>query len=225
MQLRYDQKLGFSLPAMAGGLPTALYTLLRHLKPNSVATKLYLVAIMVLAAVSLMALASVHFSQLTKEAADRVHQKGFIGLVTATDLDVALQRHRRIVESAPAEVDKTTIAADRESMNALADRLLKLAASIEQEESHAAINAMGLRILLPELFKLGKQVLYFAENFAQNQASDTASAYTTAADQLQNRIELYRKERIQIAYNEVARVSAEAQSFVRWIEVPMSLHW
>ncbi len=217
MQPRDKQFPDAPLAATVRDLGPTCLGLLARITPNSVATKLYLLAVLILTAIVGMATASVHFSQLTSDAADRVHQQGFIGLVTATDLEVTLHRHRRIVESAPAEVDRATIALDRESLTGLAGRLATLAAGIEREEVRNAVDAMALSAVLPELFKLGERVLHYAENFAQNQALDTAAIYSTTAGVLQKRIDRYRTGRIEIARNEAARVSVEAHGFVRWI--------
>ena len=71
-----------------------------------VSTKLLAVAVATTTAVLVLTAAAVHFAKTTETAAERLHLEGFVAVERAASLQTLLEQHRRIVEAAPAEVDR-----------------------------------------------------------------------------------------------------------------------
>src|SRR5882762_879284 len=89
--------------------------------------KLYGAALLSIIAVVVLSVASFHFARVTDAAADRFYYEGFEGVESSTRLHALLEQHRRIVESAPAEVDRERLDASRRAMverNGQLDKLL-----------------------------------------------------------------------------------------------------
>src|SRR5258708_1981253 len=79
----------------------------------SVSAKLYCFAFLTLLAVAALAAASIYFSQTTENAARRLYGDGFVGVLNSARLELLLERHRRIVESMPSEVDRERLQSGR----------------------------------------------------------------------------------------------------------------
>src|ERR1017187_6355832 len=79
-------------------------------------TKLYCVAIFSAFSVALLAAASFHFARTTSVAADRLYHDGFEGVESFAQLESLLEQHRRLVESAPAEVDRQVLEVSQRDM-------------------------------------------------------------------------------------------------------------
>ena len=78
--------------------------------------KLYSVAILSAFSVALLAAASFHFARTTSIAADRLSHAGFEGVESFARLQTLLEQHRRLVESAPAEVDRKRLEVSKNAM-------------------------------------------------------------------------------------------------------------
>ena len=61
--------------------------------------------------------------------------------------------------------------------------------------------------LFPQLVERSRQVLFYAENFAQDKALEAAAEYAQVADSIQDRILAYRRERLKIADGAVTYLS------------------
>lgn len=187
----------------------------------SISAKLYCVAVLSLASVAVLAFASVHFAKITEGAAKSLYEDGFVGVESATRLELLLEQHRRIVQSAPAEVD-------REQLNASRQRLKKVSGTIEsllkdraEDDSDRSPLTPGLATqiaeLFPEMVERGERVLFFAHNFAQDKALELANDYAATADSILAKIDRYRRERLNIAESEVKHLFESAGSLVVWV--------
>src|ERR1041385_8738825 len=83
---------------------------------GGIAAKLYCFAFLSLLAVATLSVSSIYFSRTTETAAQRVYGVGFVGILNSTRLDLLLERHRRIVESMPSEVDRDRLQAGRNEL-------------------------------------------------------------------------------------------------------------
>ena len=70
-------------------------------------------------------------ASVTADAAVHLSREGLDGIVKASELQVLIEQHRRIVEAAPAEIDRRQIERNREALQ-------RIEASIHfSEQTHA----------------------------------------------------------------------------------------
>jgi signal transduction histidine kinase len=181
--------------------------------PESIAAKIHCLAAIVFLSLGGLAISAVHFASSTKLAADNVYNDGFVRLVLANNLELALESHRRIVESAPAQFDRATIEADRKSLATINKRLDELI-----DQAKHCLGPEGAKSL-PELVAAGERVLHFAENFAHDKAVAAAEAYTALASRLQRHISVFREQRMRIADNAISQLNASANSLMHWVTI------
>jgi hypothetical protein len=78
---------------------------------SSIAARLYGSNTTSLLAVAILAITSVHFANRTETAAN--HQSGVLELQKESRFEIIFQRHRRLVQAAPAELDRVRLDASR----------------------------------------------------------------------------------------------------------------
>src|SRR5580692_8878525 len=78
--------------------------------------KLYCVAILSALSVAILAASSLYYARTTSAAADRLYHDGFEGIQSFAQLESLLEQHRRLVESAPAEVDRKQLEVSQREM-------------------------------------------------------------------------------------------------------------
>src|SRR5215203_343058 len=103
------------------------YSLLSKLN-SSLSGKLYGIAFVSILAVLALVLSSLFFADATKQAARSLYERGFVGSQNATQLELLLEQHRRLVEGAPSEVVREQMRKDRQeitSKEAQLKRVLK----------------------------------------------------------------------------------------------------
>ena len=76
---------------------------------NSVAHRLYLVAALGAALVFLLAVSFLHFANSTRISARDFRNVDLAEVVLSSDVEVLLERHRRIIETAPIALDRNWI--------------------------------------------------------------------------------------------------------------------
>ena len=190
---------------------------------RTVATKLVAVAALMLAAVMSLAIAAVLFSRTTGRAAERVYQEGVVQLLVATRLEVTLVRHRKIVESAPAEVDLTVLASNRRTLDHLSAQLHKEIVSVAADLMLQSVSGIDPIAHVNLLVEAGEQTLTFAENFAQDKAHASAREYESLAASFNKLVSDYSARRIAIAGSEVDSLSDSARRLMLWIGVSVLL--
>jgi signal transduction histidine kinase len=198
---------------MQFALPPFPMSRIQSLWPNSIAAKIYCLAGIVFLSFGGLALAAVHFASSTKLAADRVYNDGFVRLVLANNLELALERHRRIVESAPAQFDRAILHADRKSLAVINKRLEELIGQAKDYLGPEGANS------LPALVAAGERVLHFAENFAHDKAVASADAYTALASRLQRHISMFREQRMRVADSAISHLNASANYLMQWVTI------
>src|SRR6185295_4035183 len=93
---------------------------------GGISTKLYCFAFLSLLAVATLSVSSIYFSRTTENAAQRLYGAGFLGILNSTRLDLLIERHRRIVESMPSEVDRERLQVGRSELGQIKLKLLEL---------------------------------------------------------------------------------------------------
>jgi len=185
----------------------------------SIAAKLYCVSFLSFVAVGTLALASIYFARSTQTAAQHLYEDGFVGVESSSRLDLLLEQHRRIVQSAPAEVERDRLQSGRRELSEVADKiqeLLEERAGEQSDAGHARALTSAISQLLPDLLKRAQVVIFFAENFAQDKALEAAVDYARTADTIQQQILAYRAERLKIADAAVSQLSASSRALIAW---------
>jgi diguanylate cyclase (GGDEF)-like protein len=170
-------------------------------------------------AVGTLALASIYFARSTQTAAQHLYEDGFVGVESSSRLDLLLEQHRRIVQSAPAEVERDRLQSAKRELSELAEKiqgLLEERAGGKSDAGHARALTSTISQLLPDLIKRAQVVIFFAENFAQDKALEAAVDYGRTADTIQQQIFAYRAERLKIADTAVSQLSASSRALIAW---------
>ena len=177
-----------------------------------IAAKSWFVATLTLAALAALALPALRLSDISSGASSYVGEVVLGGLTTAAELQIKLEKHRRLVESAPAEVDRSELERGQQTAAHLEAEILEL---VRAGDAKLA-DAVGAR--LPELSQYRAQVFLFALNFAQEKATAATNQYAKAASILSDRIGNYRREQghaieaWSIALQDDAKVSSVSPS-------------
>jgi diguanylate cyclase (GGDEF)-like protein len=150
-----------------------------------------------------------------------VYHEGFPGLESATRVQTLLERYRRIVETAPAEVDRERLKASERDMKLRGAALSALIKRLNDHQSDPVSSLIEQEFAqkLPQLIGLGEKVMFYAYNFAQDKALENAAKHAKVADDIQDLIQMYRDRRMKIANAAVAKLLQSAQSLIIWIVV------
>src|SRR5450755_3520445 len=92
-----------------------LWALVRY----GIAAKLYLLTAISLAALLVLAAASIHFASQTKLASERLYREGVLGIQTVTQLELLFEQHRALITAAPAELDRSRLEKSRRAVEAV----------------------------------------------------------------------------------------------------------
>ena len=186
---------------------------------NSIAAKLYGLALLSLLAVACLVVAALYFSTTTERAAQRLYGDGFFGVTASTNLELLLERHRRIVESMPSEADRQKLLSQREELEAIKVKLTNLIRDINARTADAVLDSLEVRIAdsLPPLFDGADKVAFYANEFAQDIASQQAEVYSRAANNTQYFIHGYRELRLEEADQAIRSVRSAVKSLTIWV--------
>jgi diguanylate cyclase (GGDEF)-like protein len=182
-------------------------------------TKLYCVAIFSALSVALLAAASFHFARTTSVAADRLYHEGFEGIENFSQLESLLEQHRRLVESAPAEVDRQVLEVSQRDMIQKSAELTRLISdiSLRNIDTDTTEIEQELTRKIPNLIEAGQDVMFYAHNFAQDKAIEAATGYAKIADEFEQLIRKYKKRRMSIADQAVLSLSKSARALIFWV--------
>ncbi len=183
---------------------------LRNWQPGIVAKSWFVKALSLVALTSL-ALPALHLAEITTTASTYVSAVVLGGLTTAAELQVKLERHRRIVESTPAEVDRQTLESDQIAAGQLETEIVELAGTGHDMLGRLVVDR------IPELKNYREQVFMFALNFAQEKATRASSEYAVAANALSDRISAYRREQGGLIKAWSVELADVAGTFKQWI--------
>jgi PAS domain-containing protein len=167
---------------------------------RSIGGRLYCVGGLAFLAVVALAAASMYFASLTSLATHKLFDDGLIGIVDAAEIEILVERHRRIIETAPSQGSPSLVTKHGRIAEALYSRIDDLAAASDDTLGHRIASG------LPELAQQARRVLLYAENQVTDKASEAVKDYAEAADHLQERIRVYRAERIKVAAGRVSEL-------------------
>jgi diguanylate cyclase (GGDEF)-like protein len=180
----------------------------RHI-PGRIGTRLYCVAGLALLIVAALALAAVRFATLAEETGAHIRDLLQVEIGHVTELEVLLERHRRIVESAPVQIDRRHIAGLRRASD-------EIAASMRGQAppTHTAFHAF-FAVSLPLLTSQAQRVLHLADNFAQSAAIDEVTNYVTTADGLHDALVTYKTQQMRAIQHEVEQLRRSGANLTR----------
>jgi diguanylate cyclase (GGDEF)-like protein len=186
-----------------------------------VAAKLYLLAALSTLAVAILAGSSLHFARVTEAAAAQLGGKAFKTVESSARLQSLLAQHRQIIESAPAEVDRTRLEASQREFIAKSSELFTLIKQIDRDEDDGVARQLEEQITdgLPALIRAGQEVMFYAYNFAQDKALESAAAYARVADDLEEKIHRYRSHQIAVANATVSALFDGARALLFWVSI------
>src|SRR5580704_2389015 len=187
-----------------------------------VAAKLYWLASLSTLAVAILAAASIHFARVTEDAATRLDQTGFAAVENSGRLQSLLAQHRQIVESAPAEVDRSHLEISQREFIVKSSELSVLINQLNRgEKADQFSNDFQIKITneIPALVTAGQQVMFYAYNFAQDSALGSAAEYGKIADDLEDKIHQYRLHQVSVAGSTVVALLNSARSLLFWVSI------
>jgi diguanylate cyclase (GGDEF)-like protein len=181
--------------------------------------KLYSVAILSAFSIALLAAASFHFARTTSNAADRLSHAGFEGVESFAQLQSLLEQHRRLVESAPAEVDRKRLEERKHAMIEKSAQLTILIndLNLRTVDTDSTEIEGELAQIMPTLIESAQDVLFYANNFAQDKAIEAAVEYAKIADEFEQLIRNYQIRRMSIAEQAVRSLSESARALIFWV--------
>jgi diguanylate cyclase (GGDEF)-like protein len=192
-----------------------LWTSIRY----GIAAKLYLLTAIALAALLVLATASIHFASQTKIAAERLYREGVVGIQAVTRLEVLFEQHRALITAAPAELDRGRTQISRQTVEAL-DALIDASVQTELSQSSAPRRSLLLEIAaqVPKLKQAGDRVLMLADSFAQDKALEVSEGdYSQAANIIQSALQGWYQEQIRTVDREVSRLSKASNDLILWV--------
>ena len=185
--------------------------------------KLYCVAILSALSVAILAASSLYYARTTSAAADRLYHDGFEGIQSFAQLESLLEQHRRLVESAPAEVDRKQLEVSQREMIQKSTQLTTLIGELRHPDEDGGMTEAELARKMPRLIEAGQDVLFYAHNFAQDKAVEAAAEYAKVADEFESLIRQYRSRRIGIADEAVLSLSQSAWALIVWVSLSASV--
>ncbi|MCX7313532.1 MAG: EAL domain-containing protein [Alphaproteobacteria bacterium] len=184
---------------------------------GGISAKLYCFAFLSLLAVATLSISSIYFSRTTETAAQRLYGVGFLGILNSTRLDLLLERHRRILETMPSEVDRDRLQSGRNELTQIKEKLSELMVQIAPPDDDTAALESRIAASLPALFEAADQVAFDANEFAQDKAVEEAIGYAQIANGIERLIQSYRNMRLQEAKEAIAVVSSTTASLAVWV--------
>ena len=187
-----------------------------------VSAKLYWLASLSTLAVVLLAVASIHFAWVTEDAALQLDQKGFAAVENSGRLQALLAQHRQIVESAPAEVDRSRLEVSQREFLAKTSQLSSLIDRLDRgQQADKVARDLQTQIAndIPKLVTAAQQVMFYAYNFAQDSAIASATTYAKIADDVQDKIRQYRAHQVAVANVSVSTLLDGARSLLFWVSI------
>jgi hypothetical protein len=192
-----------------------LWTSVRY----GIAAKLYLLTAISIAALLVLATASIHFASQTKLAAERLYREGVVGIQTVTQLEVLFEQHRALITGAPAELDRSRLKKSRQAIEAV-DVQIDVSVYAERLGSDTPQGRLLTEIAaqVPKLREAGNRVLMLADSFAQDKALEVSQGdYSQAANTIQSALQSWYAEQIHTVDREVNRLSKASNDLLLWV--------
>lgn len=177
-----------------------------------IATRLYLLAGVAILTVAVLAAAAMVFVKRAGDATQDIRALVLGDISHLNNFELLLERHRRIVESAPVELDRQLITQLRLRAREVVEEMTNLAPRPDTALAAGIVDA------LPPLFKDGELALDLAMEFAQQAAIDQVAVYSATARRLQSDIAHFKIEQLDRVEHDVNGVIASGDQLTRWVK-------
>jgi GGDEF domain-containing protein/PAS domain-containing protein len=179
--------------------------------PKGVAHRLYMAAGLAAITVLSMAVLTILFAHRSSHAADRFYGHMVAASVNAAELVLLVEKHRRIIETAPVDRDRAD-PATRAEATGLARRIGELSSRTDDQELQSIIGR-----LLPNLISESDRVLYLPEAAPRDEALKAITAYDAVAGALQERLRSYQTRQLDAIAAAVDRLREAGSHLIRWV--------
>lgn len=187
--------------------------------PRSISTKLYFYLVLSLCAIAALSLTAVHFARKTESAAESLYGRGFVGVYSSAQLDILLERHARIVESMPSQMEKAEIERKEADLEAIGSRLGTLLEGPGLSDDPGVGAEKRISEYLPDLFRSAENVRFFAVEFAQDKALEHVREYNSIGAKIKELSQRYRAEKLDEARRSIRAVNDAAAAMLVWVFV------
>ena len=178
---------------------------------NGIACRMYIIGALAVAAVAALAAVSIHFARLTSEAAQVLYGHSLAGVVEATELELLMAQHRRVIEAVRLAPDRYPLHRQQQMSEDVVQRIERLVTPPGDNLAEQIAEN------LPELVRLGRDAQRLAGTPVQQDAMASVDAYARTADRMQESIRLFRLERVGIAEMELQALATNARRLVNWV--------
>jgi methyl-accepting chemotaxis protein len=186
-----------------------------------ISTKLYAVVGVFLTLVISLGGITMMASQRMGQAGQELHNS-FLAVDTLGAFKLLIERQRRIVESAPAELDRLRLKEQRDELSSVSAKLLGILEEGKVLSGPGGADPEAAKHL-NEMIRLGHEVISLAEKFAHDRAGTLAQGgFNAAADALQKRLERDQAERL-IRSNEASEAVQGAAKLTLMAAAAVSL--
>ena len=179
--------------------------------PKSLAVRLYGGGLLAFLAVTFMAAAAITHAQYMKVTSRQFFDYGLRGAVDAAELEVLIEKYRRVIETAPVDLER--MAADQNEKDERA-----YATAIEQLLARATYP--GFKDLVEQLKPLRSkagEVLFLSRNYAQDKALLAVEDFSRLAEVLLDGLHRYKKATLRSAQTTVSQVAASSDRLESWV--------
>jgi diguanylate cyclase (GGDEF)-like protein len=202
--------------ARVGGAPKRAVIAQLRRAGRSIAAPIYMSNGASLVAVAILAIASVHFANRTETAAAHLYQSGVIELQKESLFEIMFQQHRRMVQAAPAELDRSRLQSSKAALDQINDTIRQfLKEAPDEDRSIAGEFLKVIRAEIPKLEEAGARVFMLAENFAQDQESQ--GQYAFSAQLIEGNLRSWRNAQLSSVNRELAALSDAAGRLTIWV--------
>ena len=186
---------------------------------QSIAVQLYSSNTASLLAVVILAVASIHFALRTETAANYLYQSGVMELQVESRFEILFQRHRRLVQAAPAELDRERLNASRAELGKADSQLQLILREVSRDNMSSANQFVAnIKIELPTLEDAGARVFELAHSFSQDEALRVSQGvYAETADRIEHNLSNWRNSQLTASDIELSRLSVAARSLTGWV--------
>ena len=181
--------------------------------PVKIAARLYILAGLALATVVLLSAAALHFVKRTGEDVRDIRKLVQLELMQVYDLDLLLERHRRIVESAPVELDRERIKHKRDQARDVIEEMF------DNVPKPSSGPAAAIGETLAALSSEGERALNLAAEFAQEEAIKQVAVYSAVASKIHNDISYSKIAHMSRFERDLKRVVSGGEQLTQWVEM------
>ncbi len=179
----------------------------QRLRSTRLTMRVLLVMVLTFVAIGALVFASLGFAWRTQEVAEDLSSRVFHRVTLYSSLELLVEKHRRLVESAPLELDRVRLRSDRLALNELNLVIQEL---VQQTPSK-------LGSWFPALMGKAHAIMSLAEDLAYDKAVAAIEDYSEQADEIQRLLQAFRREQSESAKRALATLIDSGQTLTTWL--------